>query len=49
MNIDKDILEDINNLGDEDELHLSNDIANNKNQHNHFFLLNMKSTKSFCS
>ena len=30
MNIDKDELEDINDLGDEDELHLGNEIADDK-------------------
>ena len=44
MNIDKDKLEDINDLGDEDELHLSNGIADDKGI---LVLLNMKSTQPF--
>ena len=36
MNIDKDKLGDINNMGEEDEFDLSNGIVYEKNQHNHF-------------
>ena len=36
MNIDDDKLEDIDNMGKEDELHLKNKIANEENQSNYF-------------
>ena len=36
MNIDEDKLEDVDGMGEKEELNLNNNIANEENQHNHF-------------